>query len=224
VRILVIEDSPPTRELLRNYLEGVGHNVTFAARASTGREAAAAENIDVIVIDIMLPDGNGIDLCREIRAQGISTPILFLSARGDVGDRVLGLDAGGDDYLRKPFALVELHARIRALARRRGLSAPSKLHLGGNDLDFTARRLIQRGREVALTAREWEVLELLAARIGRLVPRDEILEIVWRGASPGSSESLDVIVSRLRRKLTDEGEPMRIRTVRGEGYVLERER
>lgn len=198
--------------------------MTFAARASSGGEAASSGNNDVIVIDIMLPDGDGIALCRGIRARGISTPILFLSARGDVGDRVLGLDAGGDDYLRKPFALTELHARIRALARRRGLSPPSRLQLGTNTIDFTARRLNHGAAEVALTAREWEVLELLAARIGRLVPREEILEIAWRGSHPGSSESLDVIVSRLRRKLMDEGEPMWIRTVRGEGYVLESER
>jgi len=175
----------------------------------------------VIVIDIMLPDGNGIDLCREIREWGIATPILFLSARGEVGDRVSGLDAGGDDYLRKPFALAELHARIRALGRRSGLVAPSQLQIGRNTIDFTARRLIHGEREVTLTAREWEVLELLAARIGRLVPRGEILEAAWRGAGPGSSESLDVIVSRLRRKLAGEDEPMRIRTIRGEGYVLE---
>jgi DNA-binding response OmpR family regulator len=221
VRILVIEDSPPTREFLRADLQGCGHAVTFAARTSSGRSCARAEEFDIIVIDIMLPDGDGIDLCRELRAEGITTPILFLSARGEVGDRVAGLDAGGDDYLRKPFALAELHARIRALGRRGGVSSPSRLQIGGNAVDFTARRLIHEGRKVALTAREWEVLELLAARIGRLVPREEILDRAWPGAEPGSSESLDVIVSRLRRKLAGDGGRGPIRTVRGRGYVLE---
>lgn len=224
MRILIIEDSPPTRDLLRNSLEEAGHEVTFAARASTGRESATGGEFDVIVMDIMLPDGNGIDLCREIRTLGIMTPILFLSARGEVGDRVAGLDAGGDDYLRKPFALAELHARLRAIARRQGVSPPSRMRLGTNAIDFTARRLLHGDRPVALTGREWEVLGLLAAKIGRLVTRNEILEIAWRGSGSGSSESLDVIVSRLRRKLGDDGEPGWIRTVRGEGYVLEGER
>lgn len=223
MRILIIEDSPPTRELLRTYLEGAGHSVSFAARVSTGRDIASSDTFDVIVIDIMLPDGNGIDLCREIREEGITTPILFLSARGEVGDRVSGLDAGGDDYLRKPFALAELNARLRALARRQGAAAPTHLRMGTNAIDFTARRLVHGDSEVALTAREWEVLEILAARAGRVVPRSEILDIAWRDTGPGSSESLDVIVSRLRRKLADEGGPARIRTVRGEGYLLERE-
>jgi DNA-binding response OmpR family regulator len=221
MRILVIEDSPPTRELLKGSLESGGHSVTFAARVSSAEKLLEQETFDVLVIDIMLPDGNGLDLCRSIRARGLTTPILFLSARGEVGDRVAGLDAGGDDYLRKPFALAELHARIRALARRQGLSPPSKVEHGPTRIDFTARRLSQAGREVPLTGREWEVLELLASRSGRVVSREEILEIVWHDLDQAASESLDVIISRLRRKLQQESTTDWIRTVRGQGYVLE---
>jgi DNA-binding response OmpR family regulator len=222
MRILVIEDSAPTRELLKGSLTGAGHTVTAAARVSSALKLVAEEEFDILVIDIMLPDGNGLDLCREIRAMGVTTPILFLTARGEVGDRVAGLDAGGDDYLRKPFALAELQARIRALARRRGLSPPSVLQRGTTRIDFTARRLVRDGSEVPLTGREWEVLELLASRTGRIVSRDDLLETVWHDASPAASESLDVIVSRLRRKLGQEGEVEWIRTIRGQGYLLEK--
>jgi two-component system, OmpR family, response regulator len=224
VRILVIEDSPPTRELLEGSLVGAGHAVILAARVSSALRLVAEEEFDILIVDIMLPDGNGLDLCREIRAMGVTTPILFLTARGEVGDRVAGLDAGGDDYLRKPFALAELHARIRALARRQGLSPPAVLQLGGARIDFTARRLVRDESDVPLTGREWEVLELLASRIGRIVSREELLELVWHDASSAASESLDVIVSRLRRKVSREGEVEWIRTIRGQGYLLEKPR
>jgi DNA-binding response OmpR family regulator len=222
MRILVIEDSPPTRDLLKGSLEGSGHSVTLAARVSSALKLVQSETFDVMVLDIMLPDGNGLDLCRQIRAMGVATPILFLTARGEVGERVTGLDAGGDDYLRKPFALAELEARIRALARRQGLSPPSVLRHGATQIDFTARRLLQGPREIPLTGREWGVLELLASRSGRIVSREEILEIVWHEAGPAASESLDVIVSRLRRKLGPERAGGWIRTVRGQGYLLEK--
>jgi two-component system, OmpR family, response regulator len=221
MRILVIEDSPPTRLLLQNSLEDAGHSVTFATRISSASKLVGAETFDVILIDIMLPDGSGLDLCREIRKVGIATPILFLTARGEVGDRIAGLDAGGDDYMRKPFALAELHARIRALTRRQGLSPPSLLERGSTRIDFTTRHLERDGREVPLTGREWEVLELLASRKGRIVRREELLEIAWHDVGQAASESLDVIVSRLRRKLSRQGEAGWIRTVRGQGYSLE---
>jgi two-component system, OmpR family, response regulator len=222
MKILVVEDSRPTRELLKSSLEGARHTVAFASRYATGLKQAELDKFDVIVIDIMLPDGNGLDLCREIRELGITTPILFLSARGEVGDRIAGLDGGGDDYMRKPFSLAELHARIRALTRRPGLSARNALELGNGRADFAARRLTRDDQEIPLTAREWDVLELLAARIGRLVPRQEILELVWHDTTHASSESLDVIMSRLRRKLGPSGDREWIRTVRGEGYALEK--
>lgn len=221
MRILVVEDSTPTRELLARSLESVGFDVTFASRVATGRRLVEKSAFDVIVLDIMLPDGSGLDLCREMRARGVLTPILFLSARVDVSDRIAGLDAGGDDYLRKPFALAELHARLRALGRRRGVTAPARLEWNGLVIDFTARRLTRQNAEVPLTAREWGVLELLASRAGRVVARDELLESLWGERTPEASSSLDVIMSRLRRKLGDATGPSPVSTVRGEGYRFE---
>lgn len=221
MRILVVEDSTPTRELLARSLESAGFEVTFAARLATGRRHLAEGTFDVIVLDVMLPDGSGMDLCRELRAQGVVSPILFLTARGDVEDRIEGLDAGGDDYLRKPFALAELKARLRALGRRQGITPPARLEAAGTMIDFTARKLMREGAEVPLTAREWGVLELLVSRKGRVVARDELLESLWGEQTPETSASLDVIMSRLRRKLGDAPEHGRVSTVRGEGYRFE---
>jgi DNA-binding response OmpR family regulator len=221
MRILVVEDSTPTRELLARSLETAGFEVTYASRMATGRRYAEENSYDIIVLDIMLPDGSGLDLCRELRSHGVLTPILFLTARGEVEDRIVGLDAGGDDYLRKPFALAELQARLRALGRRHGLTPASRLEFAGTVIDFTARRLTMEGAEVPLTSREWGVLELLASRRGRVVSRDELLEALWGEQTAEASASLDVIMSRLRRKLGDVPERCRVSTVRGEGYRLE---
>jgi len=221
MRILVVEDSPPTRDLLRRSLEGEGHEVTLAARLSTGLKLACKGEFDVLVVDVMLPDGDGFQLCREARIEGIDTPILFLTARGDVGDRIAGLDAGGDDYLRKPFALAELYARIRALGRRRGAPPVRRLESGEACLDFATRRFRTSAGDIPLTSREWTVLESLAMRMGRMVRRQELLDIGWHSSNASASESLDVIVSRLRRKLTRAGGAFSIRTLRGEGYILD---
>lgn len=221
MRILVVEDSTPTRELLARSLEAAGFEVTFASRLATARRHLEDGSFDVIVLDVMLPDGSGLDLCREMRAHDVLTPILFLTARGDVEDRIAGLDAGGDDYLRKPFALAELRARLRALGRRHGLTPPARVESAGTVIDFTARRLARDGAEVPMTAREWGVLELLASRPGRVVSRGELLEALWGDQSPEASASLDVIMSRLRRKLGDVPECCRVSTLRGEGYRFE---
>lgn len=219
--MLVIEDSAPTRDLLVRSLEDAGMTVFTAARLSTGLRQVSTDEFDCIVLDLMLPDGDGLDLCREVRALGIPTPILCLTARADVSDRVQGLDAGADDYLRKPFALAELQARIRALARRRGQAPQTLVEAGSVRIDFTARRLLRGGREVPLTAREWAVLEILASKAGRVVSRNDLLEGAWRQISQAASESLDVILSRLRRKLGRPRDGCSIRTVRGEGFVFE---
>lgn len=220
MKLLVVEDDPETRDLLRRSLEESGNAVSLAADVAGGMRAAAGEAFDLAIVDVMLPDGSGIDLCRQLRQRGVRVPILFLTARGDVEDRIAGLDAGGDDYLRKPFAIAELRARVRALGRRRRLAAPSPMSRAGVTLDFAARRLVRDGENVTLTAREWAVLDALAACPGEVVSRGEVIEAAWPSPGPGASESLDVIVSRLRRKLGNGGGP-RIRTVRGQGFVLE---
>jgi len=221
VKILVVEDSGPTRSLLVRALQSERMTVETASRLSTGLRQAMAARHDVIVLDLMLPDGDGLDLCRRLRAEGVLTPVLCLTARADVADRVQGLDAGADDYMKKPFALAELRARIRALARRQGLSPPKCVEAGAVRMDFTARRLERRGKEIPLTAREWAVLEVLVSKQGRVVSRFDLLDSVWHGSGRPESESLDVILSRLRRKLGGDGEGCSIRTVRGEGFVFE---
>lgn len=221
MRVLIVEDSAPTRDLLVRSLEGAGIHVVTVARYATGLRTALSLEFDVIVLDLMLPDGDGLELCRELRAAGVRTPILCLSARAEVGDRVNGLDAGADDYLRKPFALAELQARLRALARRAGQSPPTVLEAGVVRIDFAIRQLFRAGGEVGLTAREWSVLELLVARKGHIVTRLEVLESVWRDTSVAASASLEVILGRLRRKLGEPSEGCGIRTVRGEGLVFE---
>ena len=222
MRVLIVEDSAPTRELLTRALGEFGMTIVTATRLSTGIDQALGGDFDVIVLDLMLPDGDGLELCREIRAAGIVTPILCLSARGEVADRVQGLQAGADDYLRKPFALAALRARISALARRRGQAPPTVVETDRMRIDFTARRFERGGKQVPLTAREWAVLEILASKAGRVVGRNELLELVWHEVSSACSDSLGVILGRLRRKLSAPTFGCAIRTVRGEGYVFER--
>jgi two-component system, OmpR family, response regulator len=220
MNVLVIEDSAPTRDLLVRALGSESWTVETASRFSSGVKLAMTERHDIILLDLMLPDGDGLDLCRRLRAEGITVPVLCLTARDEVAERVRGLDAGADDYLKKPFALAELRARIRALTRRQGVSPPVRIDSGGIRIDFTARRLERAGQEVTLTAREWAVLEALASKQGRVVRRADLLDSIWHGAGRPASDSLDVILSRIRRKL-GEGGSCAIRTVRGEGYVFE---
>ncbi|HTO90799.1 MAG TPA: response regulator transcription factor [Candidatus Sulfotelmatobacter sp.] len=221
MRILVVEDHAPTRGLLKRSLEDAGMDAECVSRCSTALQRASQVSFDVIVLDLMLPDGDGLELCRSLRATGVTTPVLCLSARADVEDRVKGLDAGADDYLKKPFALAELHARLRALGRRAGTAPPRRVAAQATRIDFATRRLEQNGGEVPLTAREWAVLEALIARDGRVVERVELLELIWHGAGPTQSASLDVILSRLRRKLGGPGSGIGIRTLRGAGLAIE---
>jgi len=221
MRILLIEDDAPTRLLIRRSLSSRGHTVEEAGTAAAGEALARDDEFDVLVIDIQLPDGDGLEICRRLRRDGMSLPILFLTARGEVGDRVTGLEAGADDYLRKPFALAELNARIRALGRRQGLTPPARMAAREIEIDFTGRVLRRRNAEIPMTSREWQVLEILASRAGRVVSRTDLLSMAWGDSSESASQSLDVIMSRIRRKLGREGGASLIRTVRGEGYVLE---
>ena len=220
MRILIVEDSAPTRDLLQRSLEDAGYLVTTASRFETGLRFACEGNFDVAIVDVLLPDGDGLELCREVRSSGVNLPILFLTALGEVQDRIAGLDAGGDDYLRKPFAIGELRARVRALGRRRGAAPPSRIEGAGTTIDFSARRLVRHGTDVTLTAREWAVLDVLAASAGRVVSREDVIASAWPRPGQGASDSLDVIISRLRRKLGEDG-GLRLRTVRGVGLVFE---
>lgn len=221
MKVLLVEDSAPTRDLLSVYLSEAGMTTACASRMSTGLEGALSGGFDVIVLDLMLPDGDGLELCRRLRAAGDTTPVLCLTSRAEVADRVEGLESGADDYLKKPFALAELQARIRALARRRGNPPPRVIEAEGTRIDFTGRRLQRLGTDVPLTDREWRLLELLAGRRGRVIERAEILQTLWPGAEQSGSDSLDVILGRLRRKLGSGTGCFAIRTIRGAGLVFE---
>jgi two-component system, OmpR family, response regulator len=216
MRILVVDDHDEVRSLLRRALGRDGHVVRAAANLTAARAQLAARDVDLVVLDLGLPDGEGLELCRELRVAGRAVPVLVLTARSAMNRRIEGFDAGADDFLAKPFAVAELRARVKALGRRGALPRGTRIEVAGTALDLAARRATSSGREVPVTAREWSILDLLVARDGRLVPRDEILDIVWGDTTAGASASLDVMIGRIRRKLGDD----LIRTVRGEGYAF----
>jgi len=223
MHVLIVDDDAETRELVASALRREGHRSTPASGPADALHAIAEVVFDVIVLDVMLGEASGLDLCAEIRGGGLQTPILFLSARGTVGARVDGLDAGGDDYLAKPFAVRELLARIRALGRRGPSLRPTVVRAGEVQLDFTARKAFVAGREVPVTSREWDVLRVLSDARGRVVSFDDILDRSWGEVSVKTRASLEVIMSRLRRKLDPDGVRGLIRTARGLGYSLEPE-
>ncbi|MCY1017891.1 response regulator transcription factor [Pyxidicoccus sp. MSG2] len=215
MRVLVVDDHQELRALVAQALERDGHVVRQAGDVEQARQALL-DAVDVIVLDIGLPDGSGLSLCRELRADGVQTPILILTAHNRVAERVEGLDAGADDFLGKPFAIAELRARVRAIGRRRERASTVLVQLGDVVLDFGRREALRAGRAVPVTAREWAILETLAAHGDRVVGRDALLESVWGEVSSGAASSLEVLVGRIRRKL---GEDV-VRTLRGEGYGL----
>lgn len=196
-------------------LEADGHRVSTAVDLASAKQAL--DDIELVVLDLGLPDGSGLELCRWLREQGSRVPVLLLTAHSQVSNRVEGLDAGADDFLAKPFAVAELRARVRALGRRASLPR-GQLHVTSTvRLDFSGRRATRNGAPVALTAREWAILELLAGRAGRVVSRADLLEAVWGDSDAATTNSLEVLIGRLRRKLGAET----ISTQRGEGYSLE---
>ncbi|MFJ4189305.1 response regulator transcription factor [Kitasatospora sp. NPDC089509] len=217
VRVLVVEDNDDLRFALTAALRADGLAVDEAADLPEADEALFITDYDCAVFDRMLPSGDALDHVRELRRAGRTVPVLFLTARDRVADRVDGFAAGGDDYLVKPFAVPELIARVRNLCRRSGTVAPPVHRLAGLEID-TARRQVRRdGVLLLLTAKEFAVLELLATRADRAVPRGEIVEKCWDEMAEPNSNVVDVLVSQLRRKL---GDPPLIHTVRGVGYRL----
>jgi two-component system copper resistance phosphate regulon response regulator CusR len=222
VRVLVVEDELAAVQFLERGLTEEGFSVEIAFDAQGAREAVGSRRYDAIILDVMLPGEDGFALCRAWRDQGLETPILFLTARDDVAERVRGLTIGGDDYLVKPFAFAELLARLRVVARRgHGAGGGSEIRVGDLVVDTARRRVMRGGQEVLLTAREYRLLEHLAARAGRVVSRSELWEHVWESQAVPDSNVIDVYVRYLRNKLGRE--PDLIRTVRGGGYVLEAE-
>ncbi|HEY8040143.1 MAG TPA: response regulator transcription factor [Polyangiaceae bacterium] len=224
MRILLVEDNERVAETVGAGLRASGHAVVVAHGVRTADEALSSQHFDIAVVDIGLPDGSGLDWCRAAREAGSETPILLLTARNGVRDRVAGLDAGADDYLGKPFALDELVARVRALARRGPRWTESVRRFGPLVIDRDRRAVTAGDMRLPLTAREFDILALVAWREGRVVPRDEILEAVWGDASERAAASFDVLVARIRRKLAERGVRDALRTVRQVGYAWALER
>ena len=224
-RVVVVEDDPETREFVARALREDGHEVRSAARAESARKLVQAGEVDLVVLDVGLPGISGLDLCAELRRDGAAVPILMLTARTDVASRVEGLEAGADDYLGKPFALAELRARVRALLRRGARAGPLEtvLEHAGVRVDLRRRRAFLGAEELPLTRRELDLLARLVRAGGVVVEREALLEDVWGADTPEAAASLEVIVSRLRRKLASGGGASRLRNVRGIGYVLDAE-
>jgi two-component system, OmpR family, response regulator len=220
MRLLVVDDEVEMRELLSRNLGRI-HGVKTAATCQEADHMLAESHFDVLLLDVMLPDGSGIELCSRLRSRDIDTPILLLTAKGDVRSRVAGLDAGADDYLAKPFALSELRARVAALGRRGPLRRDRAVVIGALVVDLEGRRARLRDRPLPLTAKELAIVELLATRSGKIVGREELLESVWGVATDSARASLEVLIARIRQKLG--AEAGLLQTVRGVGYLLSSE-
>lgn len=221
-RLLVVEDEQKVAEALREGLEGEGYEVTVETTGEAAFFRSSTERFDLVLLDLGLPGRDGRDILRALRDGGVDTPVLVLTARDTVADRVGGLNAGADDYLVKPFAFEELLARIQAVVRRGRVSTPP--HLGVADLrvDLTTRRVARAGRPIELTAKEFDLLEYLLRRERRVVSRDTLAREVWRDTyrSTTLANVIDVHVSRLRRKVDGAGLVKLIHTVRGVGFVV----
>jgi len=220
MRVLVVEDDVKMAGLLRRGLEAEGYAVDIASRGEDALWRGAATVYDAIVLDVMLPGIDGFEVCRRLRRDGVWAPVLMLTARGSVRDRVAGLDGGADDYLTKPFSYSELLARLRALVRRGPVERPTELRAGDLSLD-PARRRVRRGdEEIDLSAREFAVLETFMRRPGEVLSRFQILEHVWDYDYENRSNIVDSYVRFLRRKIDDPFGVRSIETVRGAGYRL----
>jgi two-component system copper resistance phosphate regulon response regulator CusR len=222
MKILVVEDEAKTGDYLRQGLSEAGFTVDLARDGVDGLHRVLTETYDLAVLDVMLPGLDGWQLLQRLRQAGKDMPVLFLTARDAVEDRVKGLELGADDYLVKPFAFSELLARIRTLLRRGSrLNEPELLRVADLELDLKRRRVSRSGRRIDLTAKEFALLELLLRRQGEVLPRSLIASQVWDMNFDSETNVIEVAIRRLRAKVDDDFEPRLIRTVRGMGYVLE---
>lgn len=221
MRILIVEDEQKVAQFLKKGFQAESFSVDVAADGERGSLMARSEPYDAIILDVMLPRRNGMEILREVREAGVRTPVLMLTARGDVEDRVKGLNLGADDYLPKPFAFSEVLARVRAILRR-GSSDVSASVLSVADLkmDLLSRRVERAGREVVLTNKEFELLEYLLRSKGRVLSRIILTEHIWDINFDSETNIVDVVINRLRRKIDDDFDVKLIHTVRGVGYVV----
>ncbi|MGB4412017.1 MAG: two-component system response regulator RppA [Atribacterales bacterium] len=220
MRILVVEDEKRLAEVIKKGLVEEGYSVDVAYDGAEGQYMAESASYDLVILDIMLPKKDGVTICQELRIRGINTPILMLTAKDSVEDRVKGLDSGADDYLVKPFAFSELVARVRALLRREALSKASKLQVGNLVMDTLTREVWRGDKKIELTAKEYAILEYFMRHPNMVVTRTMLMEKVWDYDFEGISNVIDVYIRRLRLKLDEEGAESIIETVRGAGYRL----
>ena len=219
LRILIVEDDAVLADGISNALRKYGYVVDCLADGAHADQALGAESYDLAILDLGLPRMDGFQVLQRLRARKEKMPVLILTARDELADRVKGLDLGADDYVIKPFELVELEARVRALIRRSAGEASPVLEIGSLSLDLAARRVLLEGKALDLTAREFAVLETLMSRSGRVVSKEQLNEHLVPGAEDLAENAIEVYVSRLRRKI--DGGRVNIRTVRGFGYLLE---
>ncbi|APT92971.1 transcriptional regulator [Corynebacterium phocae] len=228
MKILVVDDEQAVRESLRRSLSFNGYDITLAGDGVEAIDMVHRENPELIILDVNMPNMDGLEVCRALRSEGWGRPILMLTARDGVSDRVAGLDAGADDYLPKPFALEELLARVRSLVRRAAADAAarssaepaSRLDFEDLVLDADTREVSRGGRSISLTRTEFSLLQLLMENPRKVLPRNTILEEVWGYGFPSSGNALEVYIGYLRKKTEADNEPRLIHTVRGVGYVL----
>jgi two-component system, OmpR family, response regulator len=220
MQLLVVEDDPVIGRSLRRGLQEAGDNCVWARDGERGLDLARSQKFDAIVLDIMLPQRDGLEVLRTLRKEGIQTPVVLLSALGSVEERVAGLRVGADDYLVKPFALDELKARLEAVGRRVMSRAAPVLQAGPLQLDLSTRRVTRSGREIDLTPTEFSLLELLMRHAGQVVTRKMLCEHLWESDWEGSTNVIEVHVTRLRGKLDRGFDQSVIQTVRGRGYVV----
>ena len=216
MRILVIEDDSVLGEAVREHLASLGYGVDWMKRLDDAREALASVTYELVLMDLNLPDGRGLDLLRELRRRGSTVPVIILTAQDQIASRIEGLNSGADDYLVKPFDLSELSARVAAVARRYGGNPNPLLRVGDIDIDLARRFISAAGRPVNLTAREWAVLELLARRPNAIVAKSDMENSLYEFGAEVGSNAVEVYVSRLRKKLGRDA----ITTVRGAGYKI----
>lgn len=220
MHILIAEDDVRLARVLRRVLQEDGHVVDVASDGQQALELGGEPGIDLIILDVMLPGMDGFDVCRSLRAAGVETPILMLTARSAVDDRVRGLDVGADDYLVKPFALAELQARIRALTRRAPTFADQPLRVADLTLDVSRHSAVRAGKEIPLSVKEFQLLEFFMRHPNQVLSRTQILDSVWQYDRAFTSNVVDIYVHYLRNKI-DRGFPRRLlHTVRGVGYML----
>ena len=221
MKILLVEDEPKTGEYLKQGLTEAGYLTDWVTDGLTGKHQALSESYDLIILDVMLPMLDGWSILKSIRQAGQSTPVLFLSAKGQVDDRVRGLELGADDYLVKPFAFAELLARIKTLLRRGAQREDDVIRVADLELDLRKRRATRAGQRIDLTAKEFALLELFMRRHGEILPRSLIAAQVWDMNFDSDTNVIEVAMRRLRCKIDDHFEPKLIHTLRGMGYVLE---